>query len=122
MTGRVLGYFYRVGPMNGSHLFHIYTYFLAPFGYPFFLFFRILSFSRARMFQLSFLFFLFCFSSSSWISIYRLRSDVSSNGSVYIRLLDANTGRIERTLARVSAGTGVVFSGAIKSPTVMDFV
>ncbi|KAL2721410.1 hypothetical protein V1477_020230 [Vespula maculifrons] len=34
----------------------------------------------------------------------------------------ANTGRIGRTLARVSAGRSVVFSGAIKSPTVMDFV
>ncbi|KAL2728165.1 hypothetical protein V1477_017441 [Vespula maculifrons] len=34
---------------------------------------------------------------------------------------DANTGKIERTLARVSAGTGVVFPGAIKSPTIMDF-
>ncbi|KAL2724936.1 hypothetical protein V1477_018797 [Vespula maculifrons] len=37
--------------------------------------------------------------------------------SVHNRLLNANTGRIGRTLARVSAGTGVVFSGAIKSPT-----
>ncbi|KAL2751471.1 LOW QUALITY PROTEIN: uncharacterized protein V1477_000629 [Vespula maculifrons] len=35
---------------------------------------------------------------------------------------DANTGRIERTLLRVSVGTGVVFSGANKSPTVMDFI
>ncbi|KAL2732992.1 hypothetical protein V1477_015233 [Vespula maculifrons] len=52
----------------------------------------------------------------SWI----LESDVSSNGSVYIRLLDANTGRIERTLARVSAGTGVVFSGAIKKRRLFD--
>ncbi|KAL2751352.1 hypothetical protein V1477_000510 [Vespula maculifrons] len=51
-----------------------------------------------------------------------LTSDVSSNGLVHIRLLDANTGRIERTLARVSAGTGVMFSGAINSPTLMDFV
>nr|KAF7425084.1 hypothetical protein H0235_007522 [Vespula pensylvanica] len=35
---------------------------------------------------------------------------------------DANTGRVGRTLTPVSAGTGVVFSGAIKSPTQMDFV
>ncbi|KAL2728323.1 hypothetical protein V1477_017599 [Vespula maculifrons] len=48
--------------------------------------------------------------------------DISSKGSVHNRLLDANTGKIGRTLARVSAGTGVMFSGAIKSPTVMDFV
>ncbi|KAL2721366.1 hypothetical protein V1477_020186 [Vespula maculifrons] len=34
----------------------------------------------------------------------------------------ANTGRIRRTLVPMSAGTGAVFSGAIKSPTVMDFV
>ncbi|KAL2732797.1 LOW QUALITY PROTEIN: uncharacterized protein V1477_015038 [Vespula maculifrons] len=53
----------------------------------------------------------------SFFQYRKIQSDVSSNGSVYIRLLDANTGRIERTLARVSAGTGVVFSGAIKSPT-----
>ncbi|KAL2721634.1 hypothetical protein V1477_020454 [Vespula maculifrons] len=50
------------------------------------------------------------------------RSDVSSNGLVHIRLLDANTGRIERTFARVSAGTDVMFSGAINSPTITDFV
>ncbi|KAL2748903.1 hypothetical protein V1477_002839 [Vespula maculifrons] len=49
-------------------------------------------------------------------------SNISSKDPVHDRLLDANTGRIGRTLARVSAGTGVVFSGAIKSPTVMDFV
>ncbi|KAL2746785.1 hypothetical protein V1477_005155 [Vespula maculifrons] len=54
----------------------------------------------------------------SWI----LESDLSSNGSFHNRLLDANTGKIERTLTPVSAGTSVVFSGAIKSPTVMDFV
>ncbi|KAL2728644.1 hypothetical protein V1478_006276 [Vespula squamosa] len=41
-----------------------------------------------------------------------------SNGSVYNQSLDANTGRIGRTLARVSAGTSC--SRAIKSPTV-DF-
>ncbi|KAL2738415.1 hypothetical protein V1477_011774 [Vespula maculifrons] len=51
-----------------------------------------------------------------------LESDVSSNGLVHIRSLDANTGKIERTFAPVSAGTGVVFPGAIKSPTIMDFV
>ncbi|KAL2738420.1 uncharacterized protein V1477_011779 [Vespula maculifrons] len=34
---------------------------------------------------------------------------------------NANTGKIERTFAPVSAGTGVVFPGAIKSPTIMDF-
>ncbi|KAL2743232.1 LOW QUALITY PROTEIN: hypothetical protein V1477_008721 [Vespula maculifrons] len=44
-------------------------------------------------------------------------SDISSKGSVHNRSLDANTGRIGRTLTRVSAGTSVVFSGAIKSPT-----
>ncbi|KAL2744095.1 LOW QUALITY PROTEIN: hypothetical protein V1477_007585 [Vespula maculifrons] len=48
--------------------------------------------------------------------------DVSSNGLFHIRLLDANTGKIERTFAPVSAGTGVVFPGAIKSPTIMDFL
>ncbi|KAL2730347.1 hypothetical protein V1477_016158 [Vespula maculifrons] len=42
--------------------------------------------------------------------------------SFHNRLLDANTGRIGRTLASVSAGTGAVFSGAIKSPTVKDSV
>ncbi|KAL2742124.1 LOW QUALITY PROTEIN: hypothetical protein V1477_009753 [Vespula maculifrons] len=68
------------------------------------------------MLRLPFLLFLF-FSSSSRISIYRRSSDLSSNGSVHDRSLDANTGRIRRTLTRVSAGTGVVFSGAIKSPT-----
>ncbi|KAL2730286.1 hypothetical protein V1477_016097 [Vespula maculifrons] len=51
-----------------------------------------------------------------------LEFNVSSNGLFHIRLLDGNTGRIERTFARVSAGTGVVFPGAIKSPTIMDFV
>ncbi|KAL2721885.1 hypothetical protein V1477_020705 [Vespula maculifrons] len=35
--------------------------------------------------------------------------------------LHGNTGRIERTFARVSAGTGVVFPDAVKSPT-GDFV
>ncbi|KAL2742304.1 hypothetical protein V1477_009933 [Vespula maculifrons] len=44
-------------------------------------------------------------------------SNISSKGSVHNRLLDANTGRIGRTRAHVSAGIGVVFSGAIKSPT-----
>ncbi|KAL2744050.1 hypothetical protein V1477_007926 [Vespula maculifrons] len=58
----------------------------------------------------------------TWFSIYRHRSDVSSNGSVHNPSLGANTGRITRTFTRVSAGTGVVFSGAIKSPTIMDFV
>ncbi|KAL2738397.1 hypothetical protein V1477_011756 [Vespula maculifrons] len=42
-------------------------------------------------------------------------------GSFHNPLLDAHTGKIERTLSRVSAGTSVVFSGAIKSPTVKDF-
>ncbi|KAL2736089.1 hypothetical protein V1477_012598 [Vespula maculifrons] len=50
------------------------------------------------------------------------RSDISSHGSVHNPSLGANTGRIKRTFVRVSAGTGVVFSGAIKSPTIMDFV
>ncbi|KAL2747041.1 hypothetical protein V1477_005411 [Vespula maculifrons] len=50
------------------------------------------------------------------------KSDIPSKGSVHNRLLDADTGRIGRTLARVSADTSVMFSGAIKSPTVMDFV
>ncbi|KAF7403161.1 hypothetical protein HZH66_005428 [Vespula vulgaris] len=75
----------------------------------------VLSFPRARMFRLPFLLFLFFFSSFFRISIYRRRSDVSLYGSLHNRLLGANTGRIERTLARVSAGTSVVFSGAIKS-------
>ncbi|KAL2720822.1 hypothetical protein V1478_009868 [Vespula squamosa] len=35
----------------------------------------------------------------------RQGSDMSSNSSVHNRLLDANTGRIGRTLARVSVGT-----------------
>ncbi|KAF7411871.1 hypothetical protein HZH66_000767 [Vespula vulgaris] len=48
--------------------------------------------------------------------------DISAKGSIHNRLLDANTGRIVRTLARVSVGTSVMFSGAIKSPTVMDYV
>ncbi|KAL2738411.1 hypothetical protein V1477_011770 [Vespula maculifrons] len=56
------------------------------------------------------------------ISIHRIRSYVSSKGSFHNPLLDAHTGKIERTLSRVSAGTSVVFSGAIKSPTVKDFV
>ncbi|KAL2738405.1 hypothetical protein V1477_011764 [Vespula maculifrons] len=51
-----------------------------------------------------------------------LESDLSSNGSFHNRLLDANTGKVERTLTPVSADTSVVFSGAIKSPTVKDFV
>ncbi|KAL2739665.1 hypothetical protein V1477_011054 [Vespula maculifrons] len=51
-----------------------------------------------------------------------LESYVSSKGSFHNPLLDAYTGKIERTLSRVSAGTSVVFSGAIKSPTVKDFV
>ncbi|KAL2741268.1 hypothetical protein V1477_010329, partial [Vespula maculifrons] len=37
------------------------------------------------------------------------------------RLLDANTGRIGRTLTPVSAGRDVVFSGTNKSPTDMDY-
>ncbi|KAL2750155.1 hypothetical protein V1477_001651 [Vespula maculifrons] len=53
---------------------------------------------------------------------WTLESDLSLSGSVHDRSLDANTGRIERTLLRVSVGTGVVFSGANKSPTVKDFV
>ncbi|KAL2744096.1 hypothetical protein V1477_007586 [Vespula maculifrons] len=61
-------------------------------------------------------------SSLSFFSIHRHRSDVSSNGSVHNPSLGANTGKIERTFARVLAGTGVLFSGAIKSPTIMDFV
>ncbi|KAL2741871.1 hypothetical protein V1477_009500 [Vespula maculifrons] len=47
--------------------------------------------------------------------------NVLSNGLFHIRLLDGNTGRIERTFARVSAGTSVVFPDAVKSPT-GDFV
>ncbi|KAL2750161.1 hypothetical protein V1477_001657 [Vespula maculifrons] len=85
-------------------------------------FWPVLWFSHARTFRLPFLLFLYFFSSSSRISICRRGFDVSSNGLVHTRLLDANTGRIERSLARVSAGTGVVFSGAINSPTLMDFV
>ncbi|KAL2743012.1 hypothetical protein V1477_008501 [Vespula maculifrons] len=50
------------------------------------------------------------------------QSAMSSKGSVHNRLLDANTGRIERTLTPMSAGTDVVFSGASKSPTVKDSV
>nr|KAF7397005.1 hypothetical protein H0235_016542 [Vespula pensylvanica] len=56
----------------------------------------------------------------SWILEFRYigaEFDVSSYDSIHIRLLDANTGRIGRTLASVSAGTDVVFSGANKSPT-----
>ncbi|KAL2728245.1 hypothetical protein V1477_017521 [Vespula maculifrons] len=59
--------------------------------------------------------------SQSFLFIGSRRFNVSSNGLFHIRLLDANTGKIERTLARVSAGTGVVFPGASKSPTIMDF-
>ncbi|KAL2746781.1 hypothetical protein V1477_005151 [Vespula maculifrons] len=61
-----------------------------------------------------------CVTSKSYeiqISIHRIRSYVSSKGSFHNPLLDAYTGKIERTLSRVSAGTSVVFSGAIKSPT-----
>ncbi|KAL2744093.1 hypothetical protein V1477_007583, partial [Vespula maculifrons] len=61
--------------------------------------------------------FLFFFSSSSRISIHRRGSDISSKGPFHNRLLDANTGKIGRTLTPVSAGTDVVFSGANKSPT-----
>ncbi|KAL2748542.1 LOW QUALITY PROTEIN: hypothetical protein V1477_003185 [Vespula maculifrons] len=67
--------------------------------------------SRARIFRLSF--------SSSRISIHRRGSDISFKGPFHNRLLDANTGKIGRTLTPVSAGTGVVFSGAIKSPTLV---
>nr|KAF7386078.1 hypothetical protein H0235_018472 [Vespula pensylvanica] len=50
------------------------------------------------------------------------KSDISSKGRVHNRLLDANTGRIGRTLTPMSADTDVMFSGAIKSPTVKDSV
>ncbi|KAL2747423.1 LOW QUALITY PROTEIN: hypothetical protein V1477_004115 [Vespula maculifrons] len=54
------------------------------------------------------------FLTSSVYSAITTQSDVSS---VHTLSLNANTGRIGRTLTPVSAGTDVVFSGANKSPT-----
>ncbi|KAL2731275.1 hypothetical protein V1478_004820, partial [Vespula squamosa] len=67
--------------------------------------FRRVSFFRYRKIKLSFLLFLFFFFSPSRISVLRRRSDVSSKGSIHN--LTTNTGRIGRTLVRVSADTGM---------------